>query len=668
MAMACDDFPRDPGMDAAAATTIAPSDFLESPPEADASDGGNGSWRNGSSQTMLAPLATPESLERVPMDQIDSGPVDYVIKCTQGLFAGRFIYVNRTPQGELFGSDKGSKDITMYIENANLSPKHAEIKFNEQTYQYFLRDFASSNGTWVRIRWNRSIEVAPGQELRIGDTLVEVREGRRFDAEEEVSRWLSSYQLDALAPRLRQSGIASLEDVRSQGMLLLDMVGDLSGEDTNVLTTALCDLEKMFPVSGYPNHALDLVVRRDGNSTYETLATIGWEGGTVALAPNGTVLDEEDGELDSGDAAPNQMPKDVTVGCVPVVGWETCEWLRVGYSFGRYYVHLSERSSDSNQKCWVRLRSNQRHWLQPHDLFWIGSLEFQVLRFNAGVHSEQGIRATMEDEEILLQDLATSNWRHCSFFGIYDGHGGRECVTFVRQRLHMNFVASLHAKGGLDKSMQVHHDIFESLMQGFRETDRQFLSMNSEQKGSTGGSGCVAVVACVVGGWLWCANAGDCRALLCRDGQAIQLSLDHKPDRQDEAERIESAGGFVSFRRVMGRLAVSRAFGDEEYKKISDVNPLMKESLVIADPEIRLERLSQQDEFLFMACDGLFDVFQSQEAVDFIRARLAAMPWNEQDPQRVVQEIVHEAIHTRRTRDNVTALLATFKRSVGPHR
>jgi serine/threonine protein phosphatase PrpC len=383
----------------------------------------------------------------------------------------------------------------------------------------------------------------------------------------------------------------------------------------------------------------------------QRICTIGWEGGTIALAPNGVVEEVEDDELEAN--KDDGSPKDVTVGIVPVQGWEKCEWLRVGYSFGRYYVHLSERSSESGQKGWVRLRADQRHWLQPHDLFRIGLLEFQVLRFNAAVYSEQGFRATMEDEEILLQDLATSNWRHCSFFGIYDGHGGRECVSFVRQRLHMNFVAALHGKGGLDKSSQVHHDIYESLTHGFLETDRQFLSMAQSQEGFNGGSGCAAVVACIIGGWIWCANVGDSRALLCREGKAVQLSLDHKPDRDDEAARIESAGGFVSFRRVLGRLAVSRAFGDEELKP-----------LVIADPEIRVEQLTPQDEFLFMACDGLFDVFSSQEAVEFMHSRLAAMPSNEQDPQRAVQDIVHEAIHERRSRDNVTAVLVTFKRAV----
>lgn len=596
------------------------------------------------------------------MEQVDSGPVDYVIKCTEGLFQGRFIYVNRTSQGELFGSDKGCKEITMYIENANLSPKHAEIKFNDQTYQYFLRDYGSQEGTWVRIRWNRSVEVAPGQELKFGDTIVEVLQGPKVVPEDEVKTWLATYHLEHLASVMESLGLKSFQDLRKVDVS--EVSNALPPEDITAFSTAHAELSRMWP-DGFPDYHLQLIERLP-DGTRREVATVSWCGFTLALAPNGRV--EEPPEQPSV-VGLTSTSKDGNFGFVDVKGWTSCEWLRIGYSFGRFYLHLSEGSADSTQKGWVRLRDQQQHWLQPHDLLRVGSLEFQVMRFNSAVYSEQGFRATMEDEEILLQDLAVSNWRHCSFFGVYDGHGGRECVTFVRQRLHMNFVAALHSRGGLDKSEQVHHDILESLVDGFRETDRQFLSMAQSTQGFNGGSGCAAVVACIIGGWVWCANCGDSRALLCRDGRAIELSLDHKPDRQDEAARIESAGGFVSFRRVLGRLAVSRAFGDEEYKVLPNrTGPDAGKPLVIADPEIRMERLTQQDDFLFMACDGLFDVFSSQEAADFLYARLAAMPSNEQDPLRACQDIVHEAIHERRSRDNVTALLVTFKRAIPPYK
>lgn len=614
---------------------------------------------------LLAPLAVPSSLERVRMDQIDAGPVDYVVKCTEGLFSGRFIYVNRTPQGELFGSEKGNKDITMYIENANLSPRHAEIKFNDQTFQYFLRDTGSTDGTWVRIRWNRSIEISPGQELKFGQTVVEVRQGSSIAPEDEVRKWLRVYRLEALTEAMQHAGLRRIQDLRGKTAEELGLEVP-SAEDLASLSSALSELDRMWPDGSYPGWHLEFAVRAVDGSAETVVAGIAWEGGSLALTPEGKEP-PADSVSQSRDA--KQINKEITLGIIPVVGWDKHEWLRVGYSFGRYYVHLSDGSSESNQKGWVRLQQDQAHWLQPHDLLSVGSLEFQVLRFNSAAYSEQGFRATMEDEDILLQDLATSNWRHCSFFGIYDGHGGRECVSFVRERLHMNFVSALHSRGGLDKSSQVHQDIFDSLDQGFRETDRQFLTIAQATQGFNGGSGCAAVVACIVGGWVWCANVGDSRALLSRDGRAVQLSLDHKPDRQDEAERIASAGGFVSFRRVLGRLAVSRAFGDEEYKVMPQgTGSEVGKPLVIADPEIRVERLTQQDEFLFMACDGLFDVFTSQEAVDFIHSRLAAMPSNEQDPMRAVQDIVHEAIHERRSRDNVTALLVTFKRAVVSHR
>merc|ERR1712232_512314 len=155
---------------------------------------------------------------------------------------------------------------------------------------------------------------------------------------------------------------------------------------------------------------------------------------------------------------------------------------------------------------------------------------------------------------------------------------------------HINIVAALHARGGLDKSTQVHQDMYDSLMQGFLTTDHQYLGL--AQGMENGGSGSTAVVACVVGGWVWCANVGDSRALLCRDGRAIQLSWDHKPDREDEAERIEAAGGFVTFHRVLGRLAVSRAFGDEEYKVGAAKTDGISQPLVVAEPEIRVDQLT----------------------------------------------------------------------------
>ena len=86
-----------------------------------------------------------------------------------------------------------------------------------------------------------------------------------------------------------------------------------------------------------------------------------------------------------------------------------------------------------------------------------------------------------------------------------------------------------------------------------------------------------------MGNKLVCANVGDARAILCRNGKALDLSVDHKAvflfypltyfqSRGDEQERIKSQGGYIVFGRVLGRLAVTRAFGDFDCKNIEVPN------------------------------------------------------------------------------------------------
>ncbi|XGW13329.1 hypothetical protein V3C99_000011 [Haemonchus contortus] len=117
------------------------------------------------------------------------------------------------------------------------------------------------------------------------------------------------------------------------------------------------------------------------------------------------------------------------------------------------------------------------------------------------------------------------------------------------------------------------------------------------------------------------ANAGDSRAVLCRGGTAIDLSMDHKPEDDIEKTRIINAGGFVNEDgRVNGGLNLSRAFGDHSYKKNADL-PL-RDQMITALPDVKIETLQPSDEFLVIACDGIWNSLNSQQVVDFIRDRL----------------------------------------------
>lgn len=97
--------------------------------------------------------------------------------------------------------------------------------------------------------------------------------------------------------------------------------------------------------------------------------------------------------------------------------------------------------------------------------------------------------------------------------------------------------------------------------------------------------GCTANVGLIKGGMVYIANAGDSRSVACNtQGTTIPLSWDHKPENTIERNRIENAGGFVEMNRVMGNLALSRAFGDFNYKVNGKLG--LSQQMVIPDPDI----------------------------------------------------------------------------------
>ncbi|KAK3422512.1 hypothetical protein EUGRSUZ_G02960 [Eucalyptus grandis] len=128
--------------------------------------------------------------------------------------------------------------------------------------------------------------------------------------------------------------------------------------------------------------------------------------------------------------------------------------------------------------------------------------------------------------------------------------------------------------------------------------------------------GSTAVVAIVTPDKIVISNCGDSRAVLCRNGVAIPLSSDHKPDRPDELERIQNAGGRVIYwdgARVLGVLAMSRAIGDNYLKPF-----------VIPDPEVTIVDRTAEDECLILASDGLWDVVSNDTACGVARMCLRA--------------------------------------------
>ncbi|EUD67235.1 protein phosphatase [Plasmodium inui San Antonio 1] len=161
--------------------------------------------------------------------------------------------------------------------------------------------------------------------------------------------------------------------------------------------------------------------------------------------------------------------------------------------------------------------------------------------------------------------------------------------------------------------------------------------------------GSTAIVAVILKGYLIVANAGDSRAIVCFNGNSLGMSTDHKPHLQEEEARIKKAGGYISNGRVDGNLNLTRAIGDLHYKR----DPFLpqKDQKISAFPEVTCVTLTPEDEFLFLACDGIWDCKDGQDVVGFVKTRL------EKFEEPTSDEIVIDS--TDNTNENATTTITT---------
>lgn len=178
------------------------------------------------------------------------------------------------------------------------------------------------------------------------------------------------------------------------------------------------------------------------------------------------------------------------------------------------------------------------------------------------------------------------------------------------------------------------------------QMQQQKQSADFDAMSSADNVGCTSVCVLLSNSEVICANAGDSRAVLCRSGKALALSHDHKPDNPAERQRVMNAGANVQevgsgkqkIFRVNGILNMSRAIGDLRFKKRTDLAP--NEQAVCATPDITRTPLLPEDEFIVIACDGIWDVKTNQEVCSFIRSRLRdSLPLS-----RIIEELLDECL------------------------
>jgi len=304
----------------------------------------------------------------------------------------------------------------------------------------------------------------------------------------------------------------------------------------------------------------------------------------------------------------------------------------------------------------------------------------------------QGRRNTMEDmlsiERLPADHLARPADSCLHFLGLYDGHGGAACATYAAENLHKHLQRRLNAVSSA-KDFNAH----DTFREAFEETEKAFL------KDSQSASGSCALTLLVGGGKMYIAHLGDSRAVLGvgPQAEAVRLTEDHKPDSASEKIRCESAGGSV----IMGgrcwrithdgtamMLATSRSLGDRTFKDswervataavlertldreaaleaaqqpMADEGDCLNEShavtpLLSAVPDVSVRELTDEDKFIVLACDGVWDVLSDQEACRCVRTALI----ESQSAEAAARKLAGMAFNLG-SEDNISVIIAIIR-------
>lgn len=288
--------------------------------------------------------------------------------------------------------------------------------------------------------------------------------------------------------------------------------------------------------------------------------------------------------------------------------------------------------------------------------------------YQIGVSEGQGERKTMEDSYGFIVDYG--GIRGQGLFAIFDGHGNKLAAEWCGDNFHKHLKRQLEENPNANIKKEVFPAMFESM-------DNE-LSELSQADANMATSGCTAAIAFLkvedkklakisseslptsraaldppasAKRFLYCANVGDTRVVLSRGRKAERLTLDHKVTEGSEIERIRDLKGLIFRGRVLGYLNLTRSLGNHEA-----FEGFSMKKYIIGTPYTTKTKLTPEDEFFILACDGLWDVMTDQEAVDLI--------YDEEDPEKASQMLRDKAFE-KYTHDNVTVMVVRLPKNTG---
>ena len=259
-------------------------------------------------------------------------------------------------------------------------------------------------------------------------------------------------------------------------------------------------------------------------------------------------------------------------------------------------------------------------------------------------YSLQGLRDSNEDQHVYFINLngAEKKIPNINFVGVFDGHGGKIVSAFLKKQMPRHFV-----KNNDTNIFSNTKSASKFLNQVFNDVQGKLEEKHPRAVNYTGSTALCGVITRNPNNnkkLLWIANVGDSRAVMCNGkDEAVQLSVDHKPNSANEKKRIEQLGGKIKYDGSDWRindLSLSRAFGDLESKPY-----------ITHLPQIFKYNINNSDKFIIFACDGLWDVLSNKKAVNYVNTLV-----NKKYTGNIAKKLAEKAIKEGST-DNVTVVV-----------
>ncbi len=259
--------------------------------------------------------------------------------------------------------------------------------------------------------------------------------------------------------------------------------------------------------------------------------------------------------------------------------------------------------------------------------------------------SKRGVREQNEDADTIIvnSDKSESLCAKINMYGVYDGHGGKYISKYLSQNLPKFFL-------GLDVKYPLSGKYVRQVFRDVQHTLEKDHDEHAEYCGST----CLLVIdyICDKKRYLDIMNLGDSRCVISRKNIANAITKDHKPNWPDEKDRIKKMGGQIYYDGVdwrIGDLSVSRAFGDLDNKPY-----------ISCIPDIYRYKINKHDQFMIIGCDGLWDVIDNQEAVNFIVSNCYDEENNRINKKNNIARMLADLALKKNSSDNITIIVVFF--------